>query len=452
VEVAADSVVPRVPQGDTRFRYRCIAWSVVLSSSFARSTQDLSGDSGVVQGSPTAPDGRAVPLEGAAFAADLGLFYEQVREKFGPLVPVMLAGDVPATLVTRHSKALKILHDTENYSADPRTWQTQVPTECPVRPVLEWRPTAARSSAADHDRYRRVVVDVLGGVDLHAVKAWAEDIAVELINAFCELGQADLRADYGVPLVYAVLGQIVGVSKEATAPLYQSLTEHMTATDAQTAARGYELAAAVLAEVVDQHKSAPAEDVVTWLLRHPVDLTEDEVVAQLVELYLFGAEPTISLLVNTLRLLFTDERFTGEVLGGVVPAREAVEETLFLEPPVANGCVRYLTAPRLDGVWLPAHQPVIVGIRAANSDPAIHTAERIGNRAHLAWGAGKHQCPSSVLATLIATTGLEQLLDALPEMRLAIPADQLAWFPTPLLRAVTALPVTFLPAPPLHLS
>lgn len=423
-----------------------------MSRSFTRPTQDLSGDSGVVQGSPTAPDRRAVPLEGAAFAADPGLFYAQVRGRFGPLAPVTLAGDVPATLVTGHSKALKILYDGENYSADPRVWQEQVPTECPVRPMLEWRPTAARSSATDHDRYRRVVVDALDRVDLHAVQSRAEHVAVGLINAFCEGGQADLRTNYGVPLVYAVLGQIVGVSMEATAPLYQSLTEHMTATDAQTAARGYELASAVLAEVVAQHKAAPAEDVVTWLLRHPVGLTDDEVVHQLVELYLFGAEPTISLLMNTLRLLFTDERFTGEVLGGVVPAREAVEETLFLDPPVANGCVRYLTAPRLDGVWLPAHQPVVIGIRAANGDPAIHTAERHGNRAHLAWGAGKHQCPSSVLATLIATTGLEQLLDALPEMRLAIPPDQLAWFPTPFLRALSALPVTFTPAPPLHLS
>ncbi|MBF6456026.1 MULTISPECIES: cytochrome P450 [Nocardia] len=398
-----------------------------------------------------APDGRAVPLWGAAFAADPDRFYQQTRKQFGPLVPVTLADDVPVTLVTGYGKALEVLRD-EFYSADPRVWQKGVPGECPVRPGLEWRPTAARSSGADHDRYRRVVVDVLSGVNLHMVQAQVERVAVGLINLFCDRGQADLRSEYGVPLVYTALGQIAGVPEDANAQLYQAVTEHLTADDAQVAVQGYDLATAVLAEVVRQKKAAPAEDIATWLMQHPAGLTDDEVVHQLAEFYLSGAEPTVSLLVNTLRLFLTDDRFTGDVLGGALGAREAVEETLFLDPPVANGCVRYPTAPRLDGVWLPAHQPVVIGIRAANADPAIQAAERHGNRAHLAWGAGAHQCPSSVLALLIATTGLEQLLDALPVMKLAIPAEQLSWFPTPFLRALSALPATFLPAPPLHLS
>ncbi|WP_280489283.1 cytochrome P450 [Nocardia carnea] len=398
-----------------------------------------------------APDGRAVPLQGAAFAADPDRFYQQVRQRLGPLAPVTLADDVPVTLVTGYGKALEILRD-EFYSADPRAWQKGVPGECPVSPTLEWRPTAARSSGADHDRYRRVVVDVLGGVNQHTVQAQVEQVAVGLINLFCERGQSDLRSEYGVPLVYAAFGQILGVPEDASAQLYQAVTEHLTAADAQAAVQGYDLATAVLAEVVSQKKTAPAEDIATWLIQHASGLTDDEAVHQLAEFYLSGAEPTISLLVNTLRLLLTDERYGGDVLGGALGAREAVEETLFLDPPVANGCVRYPTAPRLDGVWLPAHQPVVIGIRAANADPAIHTAERHGNRAHLAWGAGTHQCPSSALALLIATTGLEQLLDALPVMQLAIPAEQLSWFPTPFLRALSALPVTFTPAPPLNLS
>ncbi|WP_280457979.1 cytochrome P450 [Nocardia carnea] len=353
--------------------------------------------------------------------------------------------------MTGYGKALEILRD-EFYSADPRAWQKGVPGECPVRPDLEWRPTAARSSGADHVRYRRVSVDVLGGVNLHTVQAQVERVAVGLINLFCERGHADLRSEYGVPLVYAALGQIVGVPEDASAHLYQAVTEHLTAADAQAAVQGYDLATAVLAEVVGQKKTESAEDIVTWLMQHPAGLTDDEVVHQLAEFYLSGAEPTVSLLLNTLRLFLTDDRFTGDVLGGALGAREAVEETLFLDPPVANGCVRYPTAPRLDGVWLPAHQPVVIGIRAANTEPVIHTAERHGNRAHLAWGAGTHQCPSSALALLIATTGLEQLLDALPVMQLAIPVEQLSWFPTPFLRALNALPVTFTPAPPLHLS
>ena len=45
---------------------------------------------------------------------------------------------------------------------------------------------------------------------------------------------------------------------------------------------------------------------------------------------------------------------------------------------------------------------------------------------------------------------IDQLLDALPEMRLAVPVDGLTWRPGPFHRALVALPVTFPESPPLN--
>jgi hypothetical protein len=53
------------------------------------------------------------------------------------------------------------------------------------------------------------------------------------------------------------------------------------------------------------------------------------------------------------------------------------------------------------------------------------------------------------MAYLIAQDAIDQLLDALPEIRLAVPPDQLTWRPGPFHRALTALPITFPPSPPL---
>ncbi|MEV5839897.1 cytochrome P450, partial [Nocardia sp. NPDC052112] len=80
----------------------------------------------------------------------------------------------------------------------------------------------------------------------------------------------------------------------------------------------------------------------------------------------------------------------------------------------------------------------------------IRTENRTGNRSHLAWGIGPHACPAQSLAYLIAKDAIDQLLDALPEIRLAIPADEAAWRPGPFHRSLVALPVTFPPSAPLN--
>jgi hypothetical protein len=46
---------------------------------------------------------------------------------------------------------------------------------------------------------------------------------------------------------------------------------------------------------------------------------------------------------------------------------------------------------------------------------------------------------------------IDQLLDALPEIQLAVPADKLVWRPGPFHRAMTAFPVVFPKSPPLSI-
>jgi cytochrome P450 len=86
----------------------------------------------------------------------------------------------------------------------------------------------------------------------------------------------------------------------------------------------------------------------------------------------------------------------------------------------------------------------------ANNDPAIGTREHKDNRSHLAWSIGPHACPARSAAYLFAQNAIDQLLDALPDLKLAVPPNELTWRPGPFHRALTALPVTFPKSPPLH--
>ena len=70
---------------------------------------------------------------------------------------------------------------------------------------------------------------------------------------------------------------------------------------------------------------------------------------------------------------------------------------------------------------------------------------RVSKRAHLSWSAGPHACPSKELARLITMVAIENLLNQLPDIELAVPEDSLTWRPGPFHRALAALPARFTP-------
>ncbi|WP_433490590.1 hypothetical protein [Nocardia grenadensis] len=186
------------------------------------------------------------------------------------------------------------------------------------------------------------------------------------------------------------------------------------------------------------------------MMQHESGLDDMEMVQQAALVYAAGTEPTTSLITTTLRLMLIDERFGSHMLGGSLSTRDAIDEVLFTDPPLPNFCTSYPRQPILIGnTWLPADQPVVISIAACNTDPKIGGGERIGNRSHLAWGQGSHACMAENIARIIAGEAVDQLLDALPEIELAIPAEELTWRPGLFHHALSELPVQFPPSAPL---
>ncbi|MBF6175779.1 cytochrome P450 [Nocardia blacklockiae] len=399
--------------------------------------------------SPFDSDVPRVALYSPAFAADPHGHYRAMRAEYGSLVPVDLAPGVPATLVIGYRTAVRILHDPNHFPADPRAWEKHVPADCPVKPMLEWRPNAIRTTGAEHQRYREANVAAIAAVDLHQLHSIVEDIAVPLINGFCERGSADLLAEYATPLAFQVINTMLGCPPEIGQRVAAGI---MAMFEGNDAADGNAMLIAALTELVTHKHEQPGDDITTRLIGHAAGLSDREVVEQLVPLYGAGVEPTLNLITNTLLSTLVDEGFAGDIHGGSLSTRDALDESLYSDPPIANFCMTYPRQPILiDDVWLPAHQPVVISIAACNNDPTIGTAYHPGNRAHLAWGAGPHACPARQAAYLIAQDGVDQLLDALPDIRLAGPAGALQWRPGPFHRALAALPVVFPPSRPFDL-
>ncbi|WP_329349002.1 cytochrome P450 [Streptomyces sp. NBC_01261] len=384
------------------------------------------------------------------FAADPHLWYAHMREQYGTLAPVYLDPDVPATLVIGYQTAVRVLNDPVRFPADPRIWQQGVSAHCPVRPMLEHRRNALRNSGPAHDRYRSANTSALGYVRQHELHAMVQRIAIPLINEMCEKGHADLLTQYAQPLAFQVLNAILGCPPE----IGQRVAQGMAAVfDGVNAEAGNAMLAETLSELVAFKRRHPGMDITTGLLMHPAKLDELELMDQLLTLYGAGIEPEQNTIANTLRLILSDDRYSGRVLRGSLSVRDALDELLFADPPLAIYCASYPPLPvEVDGVVLPAHQPVLVSMAACNNDPTVVSDHRAGNRSHLTWSAGPHTCPAQPLAYLIAEVAIEEILDALPEMELAVPAAQLTYRPGPFHRSLTGLPVHFPPSPRLTLT
>ena len=100
------------------------------------------------------------------------------------------------------------------------------------------------------------------------------------------------------------------------------------------------------------------------------------------------------------------------------------------------------------GVTIPQGGLTLAVLASANRDehvfehPEVLDITRAKNR-HLAFGYGIHACVGMPLARLEGQIAFQTLAQRLPELRLAVPPEQLRWRPTPIVRGLEALPVRF---------
>jgi cytochrome P450 len=389
------------------------------------------------------PDGLP-SLYGPEFAADPESVYGRLRS-FGPVAPVELSPGVPGMLVTDYDVALEILRDQERFPRDARRWQQGIPSDCPILPIMAYRPTCNLTDDPLRSRLRDAVTDTLDRVDQNVLRGFVERCADRLIAQLGPQGEADLRTEYSLILPLLVFNELNGCPAELGDRTVAAIQEVLKWENSEEA--NMTLGLAVL-ELMALKRENPGPDMTSWLLAHPTQLTDEEVAHQIVMLVGAGSELAQNLIINALRLLLSDDRFAGDLSGGSMSVEDALDEVLWTDPPLANFGVTYPVEP-LDfhGVKLPADQPVVISFAAANNDPSTLAEHRAGNRAHLAWGIGPHTCPAQGQARIIATIAIEKLLDGLPDMELAVPAEELTWRPGFIQRALSSLPVRFPPLP-----
>ncbi|MFE9396696.1 cytochrome P450 [Streptomyces flavidovirens] len=380
--------------------------------------------------------------------------YEKLRAEHGPVAPVLLNDDVPAWLVLGHTENLHMTRTPSQFSRDSRHWRLvadgTVPPDHPLAPVFTWQPICVFADGGDHERLRGAVTDSIGRIDTRGVRRHINRYSNRLVNSFCQDGEADLVSRFAEHLPMMVMCQILGMAEEYNERIVQCARDMIKGTATANASNAYVMG--VLNRHVAKRRLAPQEDFTSWLVEHPAGLTDDEVSQHLRLVLIAAYETTANLIANVLRMVLTDPRFRAQLSGGHMTLPEAVEQTLWDEPPFTTILGRWAVGDtEFGGQQIKKGDALIVGIAAANVDPVVRPdpdASMQGNRAHLAFSGGPHECPGQDIGRAIADTGIDALLMRLPDLQLAVQEHELQYRSALMSRHLFALPVKFAARPP----
>ena len=311
----------------------------------------------------------------------------------------------------------------------------------------------------DHTRLRALVSKAFTPRVVEEMRGRIQEIVDALLDRAQDVGRMDVIADLAYPLPLIVICEMLGVPTENrdlfrrwSVDIARSLDAIALPTEPEVIERGT-AARHALADyfrgLIAERRRRPKADLLSDLIAAEEQgdkLTEGELMATVLLLFVAGHETTVNLIGNgtlallrhpvELRALRADPGLIGS----------AVEELLRYDGPVQRTGRMPNTDVALGGRTIRKGALVLGLIGAANRDPAhFPDPDRLditrGDNRHLAFGWGIHFCLGAPLARLEAQIAILALVRRLP--RLALATARLEWRRASTLRGLTALPVTF---------
>jgi 2-hydroxy-5-methyl-1-naphthoate 7-hydroxylase len=374
----------------------------------------------------------------------------RVRDR-GPLTPVELPDGVGAWAVSDPDLLRRLLTD-PRVSKDPRRhWPRWINGEIsPEWPLFTWVAVQNMFTAygGEHKRLRSLVAKAFTARRTNALRPRIEEITAGLLDRVEPAGRdgqvVDLREGYCYPLPIRVISELFGLPEDQGAELRSVVDSifHTSATPEEvtdTYARFY----AALAKLVALKRESPGDDLTSALIAARDDedgtrLSEQELLDTLVLMVSAGHETTVNLIDNAIHALLTHPDQLALVRDGRASWDDVIEETLRVQAPVASLPLRYavedLAMKEFGGpedVVIGKGEAILAAYAAAGRHPGRYgdDADRFDvtrvDKEHLAFGFGVHFCLGAPLGRLEAQIALPALFGRFPDLRLAVPQEEL---------------------------
>jgi cytochrome P450 len=390
------------------------------------------------------------PRLGRAFIQDPHTLYRRLRAE-APAHRAVLWGGTNVWLVTRYAEARTLLND-------PRLtkhWQELVeffPSVSHGRGSVLYSHMLQRDPP-DHTRLRKLVTTAFTAGSVQKMRPDIVGIADELLDRVAvaaSSGEAvDLMRSYAVQLPLRVISELLGVPPADRENFRMHVEPTLTSTDPEELGVAENALADLLIALIEGKRRQPANDLLSALV-HTSDvedrLSTDELLSTTFLLILAGYETTVNLIGNGVLALLRNPSQLAALRSDPSLMPTAVEEFLRFESPLNMATMRVTTQPvRIGEVEIPAGQPVLVALLAANhddrqyDDPDRLDVTRTRNP-HLAFGYGIHHCLGAPLARLEGEIAIGRLLSRFERIAL-VDNVVLQYRSSTLMRGLTTLPV-----------
>jgi cytochrome P450 len=361
----------------------------------------------------------------------------------GPVHPVTLADGHAAWVIIDHEHAKAALNDLRfskdmqaAFARDDDVMAEGLPGPALARHMLAVDPP-------DHTRLRRLVASAFSLRRIEALQPHVQQIIDDLLDRVAAAGPdatVDLVANFAFPLPFTVICELLGVHPDERQRLGDELQILLAPAPTpelyERAKQASDAVISMLTALVAQKTAEPEDDLVSALVTARDEegrLTHEELLATIFQLIIAGHDTTTSLIGNGMVALLRhpDQLARLHADPSLIPA--AIEELLRYDSPVPHATFRFAAEDvEIGGATIPAGSQVLIALASANRDEQhFDASEQLdierSNVRHIAFGHGIHFCLGAPLARMEGAAAFTTLFARFPDLRLAVPDDELHW-------------------------
>jgi cytochrome P450 len=283
----------------------------------------------------------------------------------------------------------------------------------------------------DHTRLRRLVSRAFTPRRIAELRERVEELVDHRLDAAADAGRMDVVGDLAFPLPFEVISEMLGLPdtdrdqiREWSGTVVRSLEPVLDPDLLRAIDAANRNLNGLVTEIIAWKRQHPDDRILTHLIEAEDEgdsLSDAELVAQVLLLFIAGHETTVNLIGNGVLALLRNSgelarlRTTPDLIGN------AVDELLRFDAPVQMTRRIPLADLEVRGRTIPAGSFVVAALASANRDeghfgPTAGTLDlgRADASEHLAFGGGVHYCLGAALAKMEAQVAIGSLVARFP--------------------------------------